>query len=146
MDTPCKIMHPMYIPLTNILHVIDFTSCSYLSKCSTIPVFNWRLLCVWSWRYKSQQRRIAEHGSTPSVIIPQLAEGSLPLPPMEAASETVFLCRRVYDVKLKRILKNPQVCELIYPGPKVDCYLSQRGIIFITGCLKTQILLLRSFC
>ena len=30
-------------------------------------------------------------------------------PPPDAPPETVFLCRKVYDVKLRRFLKNPQV-------------------------------------
>ena len=30
-------------------------------------------------------------------------------PALDANPETVFLCRKVYDVKLKRVLKNPQI-------------------------------------
>lgn len=31
------------------------------------------------------------------------------LPPSGVDPESVFLCRKVYDVKLKRVLKNPQI-------------------------------------
>ena len=31
------------------------------------------------------------------------------MPAVDANPETVFLCRKVYDVKLKRVLKNPQI-------------------------------------
>ena len=30
-------------------------------------------------------------------------------PPLDIDPELVFLCRRVYDYKLKRILKNPMI-------------------------------------
>ena len=45
--------------------------------------------------------------------VPKLTEApssdTASMPLLDADPETVFLCRRVYDIKLKRVLKNPQV-------------------------------------
>ncbi|KAK2157219.1 hypothetical protein LSH36_195g03067 [Paralvinella palmiformis] len=65
-------------------------------------------------RYHGEQARTQQCLPPRQNIVPVLDSSELirtpdHIPPVTASSETVFLCRRVYDVKLKRILKNPQV-------------------------------------
>ena len=42
-------------------------------------------------------------------VVPDLDEApqSSRMPPVDVDPENVFLCRHVYDLKLKRVLKNP---------------------------------------
>ena len=50
-----------------------------------------------------------EASSSDSACTPSSSSDSACMPSLDADPETVFLCRRVYDIKLKRVLKNPQV-------------------------------------
>ena len=75
---------------------------------------NGSVLC----RFKSEVARVKEgHAKKPSVVPAVLADADLSLyspqrdvsrlPDTSVDLDTVFLCRYVYDVKLRRILKNP---------------------------------------
>ena len=61
-------------------------------------------------RYRTEQKRVREGLPPRAEIVPSSSdEQAVALPPPNAPPETVFLCQKVYDVKLKRFLKNPQV-------------------------------------
>ena len=66
-------------------------------------------------RYKGEQKRKASGSPERPYTIPSgdLPGDHRPLPSVDADPETVFLCRKVYDLKRKRVLKNPQP----YMGP-----------------------------
>ena len=56
------------------------------------------------FRYKSAQCLEEQCRAAPPRVVPGARDA---LPPLDADPEAVFLCRRVYDFKLKRVLKNP---------------------------------------
>ena len=65
------------------------------------------------FRYRARQRQVEEGCLPRGKVVPDmdLTNEDVPkrqrMPSLHANPETVFLCRRVYDFKLKRILKNP---------------------------------------
>lgn len=73
-----------------IKHTITVTHCSYRAMI---------------------QRRLDGVVSPPAAVVPIINEEEAPrrarFPPPFASLDTVFLCRKVYDFKLKRVLKNP---------------------------------------
>ncbi|KAI0212901.1 hypothetical protein LSAT2_002134 [Lamellibrachia satsuma] len=64
-------------------------------------------------RYRAEQCCAEQAQLSLTRHVPKLPEAlssdAALMPLLDADPETVFLCRRVYDIKLKRVLKNPQV-------------------------------------
>lgn len=63
------------------------------------------------YRYRKNVRRLEEGLSVPGRVVPMLEGGNYPRterqPFGQVAPDLVFFCRRVYDFRQKRILKNP---------------------------------------
>ncbi|WAR18762.1 BAHD1-like protein, partial [Mya arenaria] len=60
-------------------------------------------------RYMAEVERVRS-SQPPRVSVVPTHEDPYPhhrIPPVDADPETIFLCRQVYDIKLKRVLKNP---------------------------------------
>ena len=60
-------------------------------------------------RYMAEVERVRSHQAPRENVVPETDEPypRHKIPPTDADPETVFLCRHVYDIKLKRVLKNP---------------------------------------
>ena len=70
-----------------------------------------------------QRRRACGQSLLRSLYVPEPPETPARrqrLPGPDAGPDTVFLCRKVYDVKLHRILKNPQASTGGYTGAIVS--------------------------
>lgn len=68
------------------------------------------------FRYVARQKRLAM-GIPRRTIVPE-GEGQPSarsrLPAVNVSADSVFLCRRVYDIKLKRILRNPCIGSAVW--------------------------------
>jgi len=61
------------------------------------------------FRFVGEVERVKSNLPMRKKVIPE-SEEAYPrhrIPPVEVDPENVFLCRQVYDIKLKRVLKNP---------------------------------------
>ncbi|KAH3847923.1 hypothetical protein DPMN_090259 [Dreissena polymorpha] len=66
-------------------------------------------LNIFIHRYHAEVERARFNLPSRKAVVP-VPEEPYPdnkIPPVDADPETVFLCRQVYDIKLKRVLKNP---------------------------------------
>lgn len=60
-------------------------------------------------RYRAEKRRVESNLPPRPMVVPILEDNprAQRIPPPDVDSNTVYMCRQVYDFKLKRILKNP---------------------------------------
>ncbi|KAK3093952.1 hypothetical protein FSP39_022218 [Pinctada imbricata] len=91
-------------------------------------------------RYKAERRRIIQNLPSRPNVVPNLESGYFrtnKLPPYNVDDHNVFMCRQVYDFKLRRILKNPTGRFQVHSHPIEPNYPAAKHIIFDPPFKKT---------
>jgi hypothetical protein len=85
------------------------TCIEHVKKYKTFLHFNQYILYICENRFIAEVERSKSNLPARKKVVPEPEEKypSNRIPPVDVNPENVFLCRHVYDIKLKRVLKNP---------------------------------------